>query len=168
MNDSTKNKFAEILAAAQAKEQAKVKPLTQATGQQTVPAKIAPQPQPTPTPAAIQQPKPTPPDPVFKPHVKDIFPDIATDTPELSNVTFADLMKNSDKAETTPTTGEIEMVEYSPLSFVVKGEGTRKIKDQLMEKGGAFNRFLKCGPGFVFSKKKYYTIKTMLETLQVK
>lgn len=180
MNDSTKNKFAAILAAAQAKEAAKAKPLSNATGDK----KPAPKAIAAAAPTAKPQPKPTPPAPVFKPQVKDIFPTISTTTqnsPELSTVTFDDIMNVSSEKETpttppatpaakqpTPGTGDIELIEYSPLSFVVRGEGTRQIKDTLMEKGGAFNRFLKCGPGFVFSKKKYFTVKTLLESLQVK
>jgi len=284
MNQDTQNKFAAILAAAQAKEAAKSKPLTQATGDK----KPAPKAIAAPTPAAKPQPKPTPPAPVFKPQVKDIFPEIAEDekpklksfvitahegeelnlegklfttwetannalklicdqytgpgyyktyisiewengetlsdridiqdrkgdfwaytenigeylaahyqsltetlsfkdtpsssnnSPELSTVTFDDIMNVSSEKE-TPTTApapapakqtaapanDIKMLEYSDLSFAVVGD-TKPFKDLLKDKGGKFNRHLKCGPGWIFSKKKYFTVKTLLESLQAK
>ena len=44
--------------------------------------------------------------------------------------------------------------EYSEKSFVVKGDATRKYKDQLKALGGRFNSRLKIGKAWIFSKTK--------------
>ena len=39
---------------------------------------------------------------------------------------------------------------YSEKAIVVRGEGTRKIKDNLMKIGGKFNSQLRDGAGWIF------------------
>lgn len=65
--------------------------------------------------------------------------------------------------EVTPLVveGEINFVEYSDKAFALTGLGTKAIKDELA-KYGNFNRFLKCGPGWIFAKKHEATIRTLI------
>ena len=46
-----------------------------------------------------------------------------------------------------------EIIDYSEKSIAVVGD-TKDIKDSLKEIGGAFNPRLRCGAGWIFSKKK--------------
>jgi hypothetical protein len=141
-------------------------------------------------------PKPTPPPtPAPAPEPETI------ETPELSNITSADLIgepqqtkslfcnplpfelpaiKNQPQTQTataanqtqeqpkqsTTTTQKIQVVEYSPLSFVVTGEGTKNIKSQLAALGGKPNWHLKnIGFGWVFSNKKLNEVKELLQKI---
>ncbi len=62
----------------------------------------------------------------------------------------------------TPQKSEgIEYVDYSEKAFAIVGD-TKPIKDKLKELGGRFNSCLKCGAGWVFSKKKEQEIKLAL------
>lgn len=51
------------------------------------------------------------------------------------------------------TSGEIQLIDYSEKSFAVIGD-TKPIKDKIKALGGRFNKFLTCGPGWIFSKSK--------------
>lgn len=59
---------------------------------------------------------------------------------------------------TTPPTGErvefgpVQVIDYSQKAYAVIGD-TKPIQQQLEEMGGKFNRFLSCGPGYIFSKR---------------
>jgi hypothetical protein len=56
----------------------------------------------------------------------------------------------------------IEIVNYNERSFAVIGEGTKGIKDDLRNLGGSWNKFLKCGPGWIFSNKRLPQIQLLL------
>lgn len=160
MNENTKNKFAELLKAANQK------------------ANIAP--------ANLKANEPG-----FKPEVKDIFPDAATtpiprpyftntelsnmndnfiksvvSTPELSDMTFADLLSGDNTAakETiAPILDKpnLRIIDYSERSFAVIGD-TKPIKDTLRMLGGSFNSRLTCGIGWIFSKRRLDAVKNEL------
>lgn len=56
---------------------------------------------------------------------------------------------------------EVELIDYSEKAIALIGD-TKAIKDKLKELGGRFNYRLKCGPGWVFSKKKTEDLKKLL------
>ena len=62
-------------------------------------------------------------------------------------------------------TEKIQMVEYSEKSFALIGKGTIKIKDQLPAMGGTYNRFLKCGAGWIFSNKRKDEVLKFLKAM---
>lgn len=71
-------------------------------------------------------------------------------------------------AETDPvyekvevTAGEINIVDYSEKAFAVIGD-TKPIKDLLGSLHGKFNKYLSCGPGWIFSKKRLAEVETAL------
>lgn len=155
-NQETKDKFAQILADAQAKAEAQAKGTrVTAAPKKVTEAKVTP----------IQT-KPT------KPSVADIFPDvkpipifayrqpfdltrlIKQSQPELSTTTIADLI-----GEVEPQiTADLRIVHYSDKCVVVVGN-TKANKDRLKAIGGKFNAWLKCGEGWVFPKSKEALIK---------
>lgn len=55
----------------------------------------------------------------------------------------------------------VEIFDYNEKSFAVIGE-TMAIKDTLKQLGGYFNSHLKCGAGWIFSKKKLEIVKQTL------
>jgi len=147
-NQETKNRFAQILADAQAKAEA------QAKGNKVV----------TPKQVAV---KPS------KPSVADIFPDIkpiptttmrvvtkdnlitryqSVSVPELSTTTIADIVGE------VPTT-DLRIIHYSDKCVVVVGN-TKANKERLKSLGGKFNQWLKCGEGWVFPKYKEASIRS--------
>jgi len=137
-NQSTKSKFAEILAQAQAKAEA------QANGTKVT--------------APKQSAKPVP---VKKPLVTDIFPDIKP-TPELSDVTIDDLIgeKVTPAPVLIPTAQpNLKVIQYSDKCIVVVGD-TKPNKDRLKSLGGSYNQWLKCGAGWVFPKYKEAIIRS--------
>lgn len=122
MNQETKNKFAEILAAAQNQAQQK---------------KIVSQPG----------------------KVKEEFN--LAQTPELSTVTFDQIFAPVKILEIKK---ELQIIDYSPKSFAIIGE-TKAVKEKLKELGGKFNFRLTCGPGWIFPKKKAYTVRKALNLI---
>ncbi len=66
-----------------------------------------------------------------------------------------------------PIENDIEKVlklviqDYSDKSFVVIGD-TKLVKEALKNLGGRFNKFLKCGAGWVFKKEKLEEVKQAL------
>ncbi|MFI3293856.1 MAG: hypothetical protein SNI70_10115 [Rikenellaceae bacterium] len=66
-----------------------------------------------------------------------------------------------------PIENDIEKVlklviqDYSDKSFVVIGD-TKLVKETLKNLGGRFNKFLKCGAGWVFTKNKLEEVKQAL------
>lgn len=76
-----------------------------------------------------------------------------------------ELSKPEDE-KTTPEIIEaqkpIQIVDYNEKSFAVIGEGTKAIKDKLKAIGGAWNNFLKCGPGWIFSKKHLSKVQLLI------
>ena len=158
-NQETKDKFAQILADAQAKAEAQAKGTrVTAAPKKVTEAKVTP----------IQT-KPT------KPSVADIFPDtkptpyttmrvVTKDNliaryqsfavPELSTMTSADLIGEVEPQKTA----DLRIVHYSDKCVVVVGN-TKANKDRLKAIGGKFNAWLKCGEGWVFPKSKEALIK---------
>lgn len=60
----------------------------------------------------------------------------------------------------------ITIINYSDLSFALIGKETIDIKDKLKELGGKYNSRLKCGAGWIFSKKKLNEVKlAMLDSI---
>ncbi len=55
----------------------------------------------------------------------------------------------------------LEYVDYSEKAFAVIGDA-KPIKDLLADLGGRFNARLKCGPGYIFSKKKETIVREKL------
>jgi len=103
-----------------------------------------------------------------------IKPDKEAETIELSNTTIADIL-GEDKPvycdpvqfqlpamkKTEPVKPKLQIVDYSERAFAVIGE-TKQIKDLLQSLGGSFNKWLKCGEGWIFSKKHLSTVKMQL------
>ena len=136
MNQNTLDIYAKIMADAKAKAEA------QANGKKVT---------------ALKQVTPTP----SKPSVTDIFPDIKP-TPELSDVTIDDLIGN--KPQPVPVLiptpqPNIRLIQYSDRCIAVVGD-TKANKDKLKSLGGSFNRWLKCGEGWVFPKYKEAVVRS--------
>jgi hypothetical protein len=74
----------------------------------------------------------------------------------------APAVEEAEAADIAPApAGKIQIVDYSEKAIAVIGE-TKAIKDQLKALGGAFNFRLKCGAGWIFSKKKLEDVKALL------
>lgn len=58
----------------------------------------------------------------------------------------------------------LEIVDYSDKSIVVTGD-TKLFKSQLKKMGGKFNSKLRCGSGWVFSKKKREEIEHLVSLI---
>jgi hypothetical protein len=58
----------------------------------------------------------------------------------------------------------VQLVDYSEKAFAVIGLGTKKIKEDLMRLFGKYNRNLKCGPGYIFSKKHLEKVTEFLNS----
>ena len=180
MNQDTKNKFAEILAAAQAKANvAQAKTTINAVIERMNAENEA---------QRIQLEK------IINSDTQGILNDTPKATEnkylsfdELSTLTIGDLLgedteaiglstyeivKYEQERETpvycNPCTLELPtpqqakdvfLVDYNEYSFALIGEGTRAIKDKIQEIGGKFNPHLKCGKGWIFSKKHLDTVK---------
>lgn len=54
------------------------------------------------------------------------------------------------------TKGEINIIDYSEKAFAVIGtpEDLKALQPKMYELGGKYNKYLKCGAGYIFSKKK--------------
>lgn len=68
--------------------------------------------------------------------------------------------------KTTKTTSEsanrvINLIDYSEKSFAAVGD-TKAVKLQLMQLGGKFNPALRCGAGWIFSKKRLAQVTKVL------
>ncbi len=57
---------------------------------------------------------------------------------------------------------DIKVIDYSEKAFALVGEGTKAIKDELKQLGGRFNFKLKCGAGWIFSKKKQTEVMQLI------
>lgn len=70
------------------------------------------------------------------------------------------------KPTNTPNlSGKIQFIDYSEKAFAVIGE-TKPLADKLKELGGSFNARLSCGAGWIFSKKKFDSVKAALSPQQ--
>lgn len=137
MTQDTKNKFAELLAAAQNKASDKTTPNFSA-------------------PEQAKQPEPLPEIP--KPAVQ-----------ELSGYTIEDILTGCEPAEDEPEVQEqpkngLKIVDYSDRAFAVISDTkpANEILDVLRQCGGTYNRFLKCGKGWIFSKRHLQAVKAKL------
>lgn len=161
MTQDTKSKLAAILAAQQAKTAGKITP------------KFATNPKPVKQPAApVPTPKPQP-----APQAKQ------SQMPELSTTTYADLFADKNGQFCTPVTFTaptpakvqpeqpkeespvLQIIDYSEKSFAVvsKERPSEEIREILRTCGGTYNPFLKCGKGWIFSKKRLQQVKTALK-----
>ena len=57
--------------------------------------------------------------------------------------------------------GKFQIIDYSDKAIAVTGD-TKAIKDDLKALGGRFNPRLKCGAGWIFSKKKQQALEKLL------
>lgn len=147
-NQETKNKFAEILAAAQRKADVKLNGSTDVAKPTQVQKSVQP---------AVQvpvQPKPTPVT-TMRVVTKDnlITRYQSFSVPELSTTTIADIVGE------VPTT-DLRIIHYSDKCVVVVGN-TKPKRDKLKSIGGKFNPWLKCGEGWVFPKYKEAEIRSV-------
>lgn len=103
-----------------------------------------------------------------KPEVKEVEIIVM---PELSSITIEDLL-NDKPVYCSPITFDIptmkqpeqpklQIIDYSDKAFAVIGD-TKPIKELLFSLGGSFNRFLKCGEGWIFSKRHLSNVKQKL------
>lgn len=127
MTQDNKNRFAAILAEAQAK----------ANGKKLATAKH------TQAPAPVK-----------------IVEAAKVSKPELSTVTIEDILRDD-----APKSA-VNIVDYSDKAFAVIGE-TKPIKDSLRSLGGSFNAHLKCGAGWIFSKKRLQAVESHLQTKMI-
>jgi hypothetical protein len=149
MNQNTLDIYAKIMADAQAKAEAQAKGTrVTAAPKKLTEAKITPVQVPV-------QPKPiqaTAVRVVTKDNLIRRYQSFAV--PELSTMTSADLL-----GEVEPqTTADLRIVQYSDKCVVVVGN-TKANKDRLKAIGGKYNKWLKCGEGWVFPKSKEALIK---------
>jgi hypothetical protein len=74
-----------------------------------------------------------------------------TETPIIEQISnFIEAVKPTEEAEQKP---RIFISFYSKYSIAVTGE-TKQIKEVLKDLGGVYNRYLKCGAGWIFAKRK--------------
>lgn len=147
-NQETKNRFAQILAEAQAKAEAqangkKVAPPTKVVAKPIQPATQVPV-QPKPTPVTTMR-------VVTKDNLISRYQSVSV--PELSTTTIADIVGE------VPTT-DLRLIQYSDKCVVVVGN-TKPKRDRLKAIGGKFNPWLKCGEGWVFPKYKEAEIRSV-------
>lgn len=64
---------------------------------------------------------------------------------------------------TIETIGNVTIVDYSEKAIALVGE-TKPIKEAIKAIGGKFNKYLKCGPGWIFPKKKFDKVRELLFT----
>lgn len=86
-------------------------------------------------------------------------------TEELSTLTIGDILGETREKAPTQLKKIIELIEYNANSFALVGEGTREHKEKIKDLGGKFNRFLKCGAGWIFSNKQREKVNQFLNTL---
>lgn len=61
-----------------------------------------------------------------------------------------------------PVSDGVRIVEYSDKAIAVTGN-TRPLKDELKAAGGRWNPRLKCGPGWIFSRRHEATVRAIIE-----
>lgn len=71
--------------------------------------------------------------------------------------------KQPQGAEATEA-GEVKIVDYSEKAFAVIGDFSAHY-DNLINLGGKYNKFLKCGRGIIFSKTKLEAVKNYFESI---
>jgi len=63
---------------------------------------------------------------------------------------------NNEQTQPETVSGEINIIDYSEKAFAVTGsaEDLKLIQSKMYDLGGKYNKYLKCGAGYIFSKKK--------------
>jgi hypothetical protein len=61
----------------------------------------------------------------------------------------------------------MEIINYSEKAIAVIGADTKQNKEQLAALGGKFNKFLKCGAGWIFSKKHQAKVEAFVNSQPV-
>lgn len=61
------------------------------------------------------------------------------------------------------SSNKIQIIDYNEKSFAVIGEPTRQYKEELKGYGGRYVPYLKCGAGWIFSKKLGSKVKSFFE-----
>jgi hypothetical protein len=64
------------------------------------------------------------------------------------------------------SSNKIEIIDYTERSFAVIGEDTKLYKEQLKTLGGRYNASLKCGAGWIFSKKALDSVQDFVDSKQ--
>lgn len=147
-NQSTKDKFAEILAKAQAKAESQVAPKqVQKPTQVSQPIVQAPSTAPSTAPSLTAR-------VVTRDNLIARYK--AQPVPELSTMTIDDLV--GEVVKPSAPKPSISIVHYSDKCVVVTGD-TKPHKSTLKSLGGKFNPWLKCGEGWVFPKYKEAVIR---------
>lgn len=183
MNQDIKNKMAEIIAAAQAKTSVKTI-ATKTTISAAIDRMNAEN---AALKAEIEKTKITIED-IIKSDTQGILNDVPnTEEIELSTLTIGDLLGEDTEAiglstyeivkyETERETPvyctpcilvlpskqpakDVFLIDYNDVSFALIGEGTKAIRDQIKVMGGSWCKYLKCGQGWIFSKKHLATVK---------
>jgi hypothetical protein len=160
LEQSTKDKFAEILAAAQLKANNQVNGIKtdsvkskQAVKKNVTKVSKPVQPTQKPAPVPVQsQPVYVIPTTFSVASLSGSKP-LANNYPELSTTTVDELI-GKDKENAL----DIRIVSYSEKSIAVIGD-TKKIKDALKALGGSFNARLTCGAGWIFPKSREAKIR---------
>lgn len=150
MTNETQNKFAAILAAAQAK--ANIQPAF-------IPVTPAPEKQPEPI-QAIPEPETI--QPVQELSTMTVESLLNEDKQQVCAPSFFTMIKAYPKPieDIKPA---MQIVDYSPKSFAIltASKPTEDILN-ILRQHGTFNQFLKCGKGWIFSKRHLSTIKEKL------
>lgn len=60
----------------------------------------------------------------------------------------------------------LKIVDYSDKSFAVLGD-SKPLKEQMKQLGGAWNRGLTCGAGWIFSNKARARVEAFIKTGKV-
>lgn len=111
---------------------------------------------------AAQQPEPEP-QPQQPPVVEKVIPPPAAATPTPDEIIAAAFSQQPAQqpepaAEAKPA---LTLVDYSEKAFAIIGD-TKPIKETLKTLGGRYNPGLKCGAGWIFSKKRTDAVKQAL------
>lgn len=69
--------------------------------------------------------------------------------------------------QSIPENLNIQIIDYSEKAIVLIGT-TKALKEKLAEIGGKYNSHLKCGAGWVFSKRQRETVENLLKKLNIK
>lgn len=107
---------------------------------------------------AVNAPKPVVYTERITPVTPPIQPEAIVPTPELSEMTIDELLGNVASPIVIPS---LEIVDYSDKAFAIIGE-TKARKDELARLGGKFNKYLRCGAGWIFPKTRLKTVKQAL------
>lgn len=130
---------------------APAKPKIRVTAQQVKQA------QPPPPPPMPVQPTPPPMPPVLQPA---LFQEAA---PELSTYTIEDILTGCEPAEGEDSKALLRIVEYSNRSFaIVTAEKPSEDILNILRMYGTYNQNLKCGKGWIFSKRHLKAVKAKL------